>query len=437
MHSPPRDPSLNSLSRRTLDWLTLSLIPGISCRTLMKLQTVYPQPEDILNLLTSGEWQNVPLQASAKHWLAEHARDIDAVLRPKLDRILEWVHQGGFVIDWQSPDYPALLKEIYDAPVIIYGLGQRQPLQAPRALAIVGSRKATRYGVDQAYRFAHQMVHQGWQVISGMALGIDAAAHQGALHAISEGASASTIAVVATGLDLTYPLSHRQLKQEILETGCVISEYPLGTQAKANFFPRRNRIISGLSQGVLVVEATEKSGSLVSARCALEQNRDVFALPGLITNPQAQGCHTLIKQGAKLVTCVDDVLEEYASVMARQTTGLSGDSASMSYSNGTMAVERETDPFPALQPSTSAFSSSSHSQGTVSTSEQLPLIVSAEKNDVPIDPLMAAIGNEVASADELIVRTGMSWTELSQKLLMLELTGLIESTQGGYRLKAH
>lgn len=419
-----QDPSL-SLSSRTLHWLKLSLIPGISCRTLMKLQTVYPQPEDILTLLASGEWRNLPLQKSAKHWLAEHGQDIDAALKPKLEQTLEWVQQGGFVLDWQSPDYPPLLKEIYDAPVIIYGLGQRQSLMASCSMAMVGSRKATRYGVEQAHSFAYQLVHQGWQVVSGMALGIDGAAHQGALQAVSEGAAVSTVAVVATGLDLTYPSSHKQLKQRIMETGCVISEYPLGTQAKANYFPRRNRIISGLSQGVLVIEATEKSGSLVSARCALEQNRDVFALPGLITNPQAEGCHSLIKQGAKLVTSVEDILEEYTTGHQAQLKRKTEHRQEVDVSIQPIISRSQT-----LVPSELAVDSAQLSlvEPTVQTESQ---------HNVPDDPVLSAIGSQGASADEIIVRTGMSWAELSQKLLMLELTGVIESKQGGYALKSH
>ncbi|MFC3152667.1 DNA-processing protein DprA [Litoribrevibacter euphylliae] len=418
------DPSL-FFSSRTLHWLKLSLIPGISCRTLMKLQTVYPQPEDILILLASGEWRNLPLQKSAKHWLAEHSQDIDAALKPKLEQTLEWVQQGGFVLDWQSPDYPPLLKEIYDAPVIIYGLGQRQSLMASCSMAMVGSRKATRYGVEQAHSFAYQLVHQGWQVVSGMALGIDGAGHQGALQAVSEGAAVSTVAVVATGLDLTYPSSHKQLKQRIMETGCVISEYPLGTQAKANYFPRRNRIISGLSQGVLVIEATEKSGSLVSARCALEQNRDVFALPGLITNPQAEGCHSLIKQGAKLVTSVEDILEEYATGHQAQLKRKTEHRREVDVSVQPIISRSQT-----LVPSELVVDSA-----PLSLVE--PTVQPESQHSVPDDPILSAIGSQGASADEIIVRTGMSWAELSQKLLMLELTGVIESKQGGYALKSH
>ncbi|GLQ32936.1 DNA-processing protein DprA [Litoribrevibacter albus] len=410
--------SPSTISQRTLDWLTLSLIPGLSSRTLIKLRQVYAEPGQLISVIRDGEWRHLPFQKAAKDWLTTHSSRLGQVFEDQIEKTLVWLESGGFLLDWQSPEYPSMLQEIYDPPVLLYGLGQPHCLQEHQSLAMVGSRKATRYGIELANEFAYQLGHLGWQVVSGLALGIDGAAHQGALQAVQEGACVSTVAVVATGLDQTYPASHRQLKEQIIESGCVISEYPLGTLPKANFFPRRNRIISGLCHGVLVVEASEKSGSLVSARCALEQNRDVFAIPGALNNPQAVGCHSLIQQGAKLVTCVEDILEEYTTTSTPQSP-----KAAVNLKKAIPKV----------------------AQGVVSSQPDLldDRSQSAAHNPLPSDslesqdPVLAAIGNHIATADELIIRTGLTWPELSQKLLTLELAGLILSTQGGYSLKTN
>ena len=398
-----RKPS--SISQRTLDWLRLSLIPGVSSNTLLKLQRVYPEPGYILRLFKTGEWRHLPLTKAAKDWSIQYARKLDSVLSQQLERTERWLTEGGVIIDWQSPEYPELLNQIYDPPVILYVQGHAQYLSSTRNLAMVGSRNASLLGLDLAEQFAGLLVQHSWQIVSGMALGIDGAAHKGALQAYRHCEQiGSTLAVVATGLDQTYPKSHKALQSHIIETGCLISEYPLGTLPKANHFPRRNRIISGLSQGVLVVEASLKSGSLVTARCALEQNRDVFALPGALNNPQATGCHHLIQQGAKLVTCLEDVLEELGHSSPQTKSSVSISPLSRKHS----AHSQTQDLFQGSKDPTSK----EHSN----------------------DPVLAAIGQTGATADEIIISTGLPWQELSQKLLMLEMSGQIQSTQGGYQL---
>jgi DNA processing protein len=200
--------------------------------------------------------------------------------------------------------YPALWKEIACPPTAFYAQGDVAVL-GRSALAIVGSRNATADGVDDAFRFARELSERGIAIVSGLAMGIDASAHRGAL-----AGGASTVAVLGTGPDIVYPPANAALAREIARVGCIVSEFPLGTPPIDRNFPRRNRLISGLASGVLVVEAAWPSGSLVTARCAVEQNRDVFAIPGSIHSPLSKGCHALIKQGAKLVDGVDDILQE-------------------------------------------------------------------------------------------------------------------------------
>lgn len=404
-------------------WLLLSLIPGISSRTLFQLVELHPDPKEILTLLNSSEWRHLPLHSIAKQWLGEHSGRIEQSLATKIAQVQTWREQGGTVVCWKDAKYPQALKEIYDPPVLLYALGDIRYLVEENAMAVVGSRKATRYGIEMAQQFGYQLAHSGWNVISGLALGIDGAAHMGALQANGAGAGASTVAVVATGLDQVYPSSHRRLHQQILERGCIISEYPLGTLPRPNYFPRRNRIITGLAKGVLVVEASEKSGSLVSARCALEQNREVFAVPGMLNNPQASGCHTLIQQGAKLVTCIEDIVEEM--IFKNDFKPSIRNDVHLPQQN-TLCLDKAQD-----VPKTEALNTDALKSIEIhhSLSEQEPPKASEH-------PILNVLGTTMCTADELILRTGLNWAELSQQLLTLELSGDVISTQGGYMRSA-
>ena len=222
-----------------------------------------------------------------------------------IDNDLAWLSQNNnYAITFNEANYPYQLKEIADPPPILFVRGNPDLLAAPQ-IAIVGSRNPSASGEETAFNFAKTLSQHGFTITSGLALGIDAASHRGALSA-----KGYTIAVAGTGLDRVYPARHKDLATEIVNTGAIISEFPPGTTAKANHFPRRNRIISGLCQGLLVVEAAKQSGSLITARMALEQNREVFAIPGSIHNPLARGCNALIRQGAKLVETTQDILEE-------------------------------------------------------------------------------------------------------------------------------
>lgn len=227
--------------------------------------------------------------------------------REKIDLEKMWddtVKKGFSCVTWEDEDYPLLLQEIYDPPPIIYFYGDIQAANNC-CLAIVGSRRHSFYGKEVAYKFASELAGYGLTIVSGMARGIDTWAHKGAL-----AAGGKTIAVLGCGLDICYPPENKVVKEKIQTSGAVLSEFPPGSQPLPQNFPRRNRIISGLSQGTIVVEAGEKSGALITADFALEQGREVFAVPGSITSPYSRGCHKLIKQGAKLVERVEDIFEE-------------------------------------------------------------------------------------------------------------------------------
>jgi DNA processing protein len=233
---------------------------------------------------------------------------IDAIKNPDWKTVeddLAWAGKPGqFIITLNDSDFPELLKQIIDPPPVLFVRGNLALLSKPQ-LAVVGSRNPSSLGRETAFQFAKALSEQGFIITSGLALGIDAASHEGALQGLG-----LTIAVFGTGPDRIYPATNKNLATRLIETGTIISELPPGTPAKANHFPRRNRIISGLCQGLLVVEAARESGSLITARLALEQNREVFAIPGSIHNPLARGCNALIREGAKLVETVGDILEE-------------------------------------------------------------------------------------------------------------------------------
>jgi len=278
------------------------------------------------------------------------------------------------IICFDDQRYPKLLQAIYDPPLVLFIQGDSKLLNTNQ-IAIVGSRSATVSGRDSAGKFSYQLVEHNLVITSGMALGIDAAAHRGALQA-----KGKTIAVVATGLDKVYPSRHKLLSQEILQSGgLIVSEFVPGTLPKAGHFPKRNRIISGLSQGVLVVEAEVRSGSLITARCALEQGRDVFAIPGSINNSLAKGCHWLIKQGAALVDDVTDIV-------------------------GELAVLNN-------QPSTKENNC---------------------QQDLFNDPLLASVEYEVTPIDIVVSRNTLPVEVVLTRLTMLELKGHVVAVPGGY-----
>ncbi len=315
-------------------------------------------------------------------WLQAH-RDDD------LANDLKWLEQDAHhFVAWGTPLYPRLLAEIPDAPVGLFVRGDPHALSMPQ-LAIVGSRNPTPTGRENAHEFAAYLARCGLTITSGFALGIDGASHEGAL-----AGGGKTIAVCGTGLDIDYPKQHRPLAAAIAASGALVSEFPIGTPPLKNHFPRRNRIISGLAIGTLVVEAALQSGSLITARLAGEQGREVFAIPGSIHNPMARGCHQLIRQGAKLVETGADIFAELRGIV------------------GALApISRDSD----------AGNSSGDPRGEL---------------DKDYEILLDALGFEPAGVDSLVARTGFKADEVASMLLILELENRIESYPGGLYVRS-
>ncbi|MBI2308327.1 MAG: DNA-protecting protein DprA [Rhodocyclales bacterium] len=350
------------------DWLRLTLIPGIGGETQRKLLAAFGLPENIFaagRSALSGVIGNKATQLL-----------LDTDNRAAVDAALAWAAQPGQqILNLADAAYPQALLDIPDPPTLLYVRGRAELLAQP-ALAIVGSRNATPQGEGNARAFAAALAAEGLAVVSGLALGIDAAAHRGALEA-----GGTTIAVIGTGADRLYPARNQVLALEIAERGAIVSEFPLGTPAAAANFPRRNRIISGLSRGVLVVEAAVESGSLITARLAGEQGREVFAIPGSIHSPQSRGCHRLLRQGAKLVETARDILEELGNPV-EHTRGRSRQAAA------------------------------------------------PQESDAAIR-LLDHAGFDPVTIDDLVGRSGLTADALSVILLQLELDGRVASLPGG------
>lgn len=344
-------------------WLALALVAGVGPAHFQQLLDAFGEPAQIL--ATS------PRQLESVVGPATAQAISQATTNPELQRHLEWLQQPHtHVVTLADASYPELLREIHPPPPILYVLGDPAWLKQP-SLAVVGSRNATAQGVRNAEDFAGRISEAGLTIVSGLAAGIDAAAHRGGLQGVG-----STVAVVGTGLDRVYPASSRELAHRIAERGALVSEFPLGTPVRAGHFPRRNRIISGLSLGCLVVEAALESGSLITARLAGEQGREVFAIPGSIHSPLSRGNHQLIRQGAKLVESAQDILEELA-------------------------------PF---------------------VRNNLPPAAAMIDNDT--DPILTAMSFDPVSIDTLAERTRLTTDALCAMLLTLELDGRVARLPG-------
>ncbi len=303
-------------------WLLLQQLPGMKASLLRRLCAANPECDDPLEWLS---WPSVRLRAMGANAelltaIAEwRTQGMHCAAAQNAQRHEAWLQTNGVhLLTLSDPNYPPLLLEIADPPPLLYVWGELTALSAPQ-IAVVGSRRPSRQGLDDADAFAAALASAGFVITSGLAVGIDAAAHRAALSNCGR-----TIAVLGSGIDTIYPAVNSDLATATSRQGAVISEFPLGTPPRPNQFPSRNRIISGLSLGVLVVEAAVQSGSLVTARLAAEQNREVFAIPGSIHNPVSRGCNSLIRQGATLVQSVDDVLAELRGWLNSEVTAKTG-----------------------------------------------------------------------------------------------------------------
>ena len=384
-------------------WLRLTTTPGVGNASARILLARFGLPEAIFAQGTPA--LRAVVGAARAEALARLPEDWEA----RLQRSWDWLHpppaegtpDEGMraVITLADPRYPPALLAIEDPPILLYAHGARRWL-APgaahsrglglqRCLAVVGSRNPTHQGSENARRFAAALVQAGLCVVSGLARGVDGAAHTGALDGASESSDGPpTVAVVGTGLDRVYPKGHLPLARRIAREALLLSEYPIGTPPLAENFPRRNRIISGLSLGTLVVEAALQSGSLITARLAGEQGREVFAIPGSIHASQSRGCHALIRQGAKLVESARDILEE---LPAGAPAPGAGDRAA--------GAAADAQPTPAVDAASAA--------------------------------LLQALGYDPVGLDALQARTGIDTPRLQAQLMELELAGLVGRLPGG------
>ena len=326
------------------------------------------------------------------------------------DDDLNWVNSAPqrHIITQEDPLYPVLLKNTSQPPPLLFAVGNPELLNDPQ-VAMVGSRNPTSGGKENAHAFANHLAQNGLCITSGLALGVDTQSHLGALEA--EGA---TIAVVGTGMDIIYPARNRKLAERIAENGLIISEFPVGIRPQAKNFPRRNRIISGMSVGTLVVEAALRSGSLVTAKHAMEQDREVFAIPGSIHNPMSRGCHQLIRQGAKLVETAHDILEEIATQLHTFIAP-----------QGELSLETppENAPITASSPKTAPKSNK--------PSEKLP----EHTLDGDDRLILEALGHDPVPVDQIVIKTGLTTEEVSSMLLMLELQGYVAACGGGHYMQ--
>ncbi len=413
-------------------WLRLTLEPGLGPAQARSLLVAVGLPQDVYNSSTAALAKYVPYELAA-----QLSRPASATIEQQIDAALNWLKEPNrAIVTLADPHYPKALLDIHDPPLLLYVNGNLSLLSRP-TLSIVGARNATPGGIDNAKAFARHLASKGWCVASGLAAGIDTAAHEGALSASPKGGS--TIAVMATGLDIVYPASNLGLAHRIAQEGLLISEAPLGTPSKSYLFPRRNRIVAGLAQGVLVVEATQKSGSLITARLATEMGREVFAIPGSIHSPQSRGCHALIRQGAKLVESGEDITDELRQLAGSSPKGPAarvarGARASVFHNaappdpDGSScaapiehdAQERVSSLWPPggpLPDSESRSTPDTKAKGTAVDDEQ------STEGPIPIQTrLLNALGYDPVDIDTLHRRTGIDVARLNGALLELELS---------------
>lgn len=408
--------SLPMTDAELIGWLRLSCAPGVSPAALRKLletfglpQAVLAQPFAALATATDTRTAHAVLSAPGPEFAEQAAA------------ALAWREQAGnWILTLCDPAYPPMLLTMPDPPPLLYIKGRLESLHR-KAVAVVGSRSSTPQGTEDAARFARAFSAAGLTVVSGLALGIDGAAHRGAL-----AGPGGTVAVIGTGVDIVYPPSHRALAAQIGEQGAIVSEWPLGTPARPSNFPQRNRLIAGLSSGVLVVEAAMRSGSLITARLANEMGRDVFALPGSIHAPLSKGCHRMLKQGAMLVETADEVLEQLGVATAPRPR------PAFTEANATATRSSRTKGDRASAPSGSVENADSRpAERAPQHNARLDTAPSPAALTPDAQRLLDALGHAPATLEILAGRTEMEEAALQRALLYLELVGRITALPGG------
>lgn len=352
------------------NYLALTTLKGINSQQFAIIIEKLSQTDDLFKLTNT---QKIELGLPQK--LINEIKKVDW---QQVEKILHWEQAStdNHLLKLTDHHYPKILKEISDPPTLLFAKGNLSALDYS-GIAIVGSRQASNYGLNNAFNFSKELTQKGFTIISGLAQGVDTKAHQGALDS-----TGYTIAVMGTGIDKVYPYRNRALAKAIENTGLLLSEFPLGSKPMPYHFPRRNRIISGLSLGIIIVEASLKSGSLITARLGLEQGREIFALPNVVHSPLSKGCNFLIKQGAKLIESTDDILEELsAPILLKEST---------------------------------------------------PEKIITKRLEISSQNLVQFVGYEITSAHNIMKSSGLSAKAVNCQLIDLELKGQIKSVPGGY-----
>lgn len=394
------------MSMQLADVLRFYLIPDFGIRKCLS----------VLEHLSSEEFFHIPVEQARSLGFSE--KQIRAITTPNqalIEQLIDWEKSqvNHKIVHYFSSEYPPLLREISSPPLVLFCKGDAS-LLSHRQLAMVGSRRVSHYGKEMAFEFASQLVHSGFVVTSGLALGIDGESHKGAISA-----GGKTIAVLGTGVEAVYPKRHIKLAQEVIANGCLISEFLPNTPARAENFPRRNRIISGLSEGTLVVEAAIKSGSLITAKYALEQNREVFAVPGSVHSDYAKGCHHLIKQGAKLTENVDDILHELSAINGFPVAKLSR----------TASVEESNLP---TNEQLGLFCTDNSAENAKSLESSIEKPQKVASNGLASGGLLDTVDYEVTPVDIIAQRSQKAIDEVLTNLLELEMQGEVAAVPGGY-----
>jgi DNA processing protein len=415
-------------------WLRLSLEPGLGPVGAYALLRAAGMPEQIYAMRASALARHLPPDLAR-----QLAAPMPAAAADLIERTLKWVQEPGHhALTLADAAYPQALFTTGDPPLLLFVRGNPAALSRP-SLAVVGARSATTAGAENARAFSRYLAGHGWCVVSGLAEGIDAAAHEGALDAGPQGAG--TVAVMGTGIDVVYPPRHAGLADRIAAGGALVTELPLGAPAQRHNFPRRNRLVAGLARGVLVVEAARQSGSLITARLAGENGREVFAIPGSIHSPLSRGCHALIRQGAKLVETARDITDELgAPEGANAIVGApAGPNTIVGAPAGAETIAGATAGANAVGPKQAAarrrraggFAEADPAQASL---PEMPGYTDTPEWTEPYDgddPVLNALGYDPVHLDTLLARTGLDSPTLGARLLELELTGVVARMDGG------
>jgi DNA processing protein len=403
-------------------WIRLSIEPGLGPAQARNLLAAIGLPQQIYSLSAGSLAKLLPATLAQ-----QLARPAGEEVETAIARTLSWLEQAGHhLLTLADPAYPQPLLDIHDPPLLLYVNGNPDHLARP-AISVVGARSASAGGMDNARAFSRYLAQQGWCIGSGLAQGIDTAAHEGALLAGPD--AGGTVAVLGTGIDIVYPAANRDLAHRIAAAGALVSEFPLGTRALPHQFPKRNRLVAGMSRGVLVVEAARQSGSLITARLASEMGREVFAIPGSIHSPLSRGCHALIRQGAKLVESAEDIHEE----LGRPDAWRAGVPDSSSAEQATVSRKRTATRLSG-KGATESEAYRLDAAGLPAQADAGAAVCSIPHTEPADQLVLEALGHDPVHLDILLQRTGLDLPTLNSRLLQLELSdSVVRQGDGRYQ----